>query len=189
MKLFPCLFLIALFYTAVITQSPGQGSCENSCVNGRCVSNKCICDDGWFDTNCDTFAYRLSNGQVITQNVNSGDWVYFYFPLDSKKFLFYLTMALDIDQEFRLKIETEETFAKIYTLFQGKNSFKLANNLFYNNSYFMTSSGSGYITFTKREIKLANGGKLTIGFRNYLPWSAPIDVELQLNETGTGSTI
>jgi len=84
MKLFPCLFTIALFYTAAIAQGPGQGSCANPCVNGRCVSNRCICDDGWFDTKCDTFAYKLSNGQAITRNVSPEGWVDFYFLLDSK---------------------------------------------------------------------------------------------------------
>lgn len=171
MKSFFCLFIIVLISTYTFAQGPG--SCISTCGHGDCISNKCICDPGWLDTNCNTGASQIRVGQTVSKFLSSNDWGYFYFSLDG------------VDDDFSLIIDADFSYLRIFTLLQVEDSFILPSAQ-YNKSYtFLAGYGTGTIGFTKKEIQSVNGGMLAIGFQNGPMWSTRVSISVDFSSSET----
>ena len=60
-------------------------SCNASSGNGKCSSTQrqCVCNEGYFDTDCSKKITKLTNGVSQTITISPQDWGYFYISLAS----------------------------------------------------------------------------------------------------------
>lgn len=94
------LLTLSLFVILhVFAQGPSQGGssgggsssyCPNSCYSsygyGTCSTSErqCICNEGYFDTDCSQKVTKLKNGVAKTISISPESWGYFYIDLSSK---------------------------------------------------------------------------------------------------------
>jgi len=61
-------------------------TCENGCgTNEICISQKCVCDNGWFGPSCNLYADQLQAGVMTSKNISEDAWSYFYYPFKGKQ--------------------------------------------------------------------------------------------------------
>lgn len=182
------LFLFTIILCLVQTIAQETGLCWDTCQQGTCMLDECVCDDdGWFGMNCDIKASLLNPDEVVSMDIPLGDWGYFYFPLEGKNSSSLGIMKIGVTQEFRLFIEAEYSFLKIYTLLQVENSYILPGSSNNNQSYnFFAGSNTGTIRFTEEMIQsVGQNGKLIVGFQNSPLWTTNVSVLLRFNGTGS----
>jgi len=157
-----------------------QYPCPQDCSgNGDCSQdlNKCICNPGFFDSDCSVEATKLTLNKFSKQELESQKWTYFYFNVNGFNHDMLLTFIKDqgiIDYSFMFD--------------RAKISFKLANDVDSDGKYTLFKNElNGVMKVENGDISDLNGYVLLIGAYN--EEDTPVSTSIKIEDYGKQSAI